>query len=493
MNITDPLIQFAEQQPDKPAIIAGERSISYREFDRLVGQTANHLVNLGVQPGDRVGLCLKDNPQHIICFFAVARMGAIAFAIDWRAAASEKETRAGSFGASLVLVEARAASVAETRTVNLDTDWEQAIAAAEPLTSYPQDPNAPATIHNSSGTTGSPRGVVITHKQVSERTRLYQIHLRMSDPHQYFSVLPLCFSGGSDFYVGHLMTGNTVILYPPLFSAREYVEEVNRCGATFAALVPTALRWLLDLPDQDAPLLPSVTSLISLGAPLFAEEKLAVRSKISPNLYDAYGSSATGTIACLGPSEIEAKAESVGRPVSTVVLEIVDDDDKPLGPGAMGRVRVRGSSTASKYFGDVVSFADNEGFHDDWFYTGELAETDEDGYVHVKGRIKSVIIRGGANIYPEEVEEVLCTHPEVAEAAVVGRPSREFGETVAAFVVADESLDPDSLISHCRDHLTGYKVPQHVIRLDKFPKTTSGKVLKSELTAMLQDEPQDGA
>jgi acyl-coenzyme A synthetase/AMP-(fatty) acid ligase len=297
-------------------------------------------------------------------------------------------------------------------------------------------------------------------------------------------VLPLHFSAGRVACLSHLMRGDGVILYPSLFTAGEFVDTVNRHGATVAFVVPTVVRQLLSIADTDKAMLPGMDVFMCVGAPIFAEEKLEAARKLTPNFYDRYGAAAIGPVAAMRPEDLSERPGSVGRSHMLVDVEVVDEDDQPLGPGETGRLRCRGPGlTMPMVDSQGVAPAAND-FRDGWHYPGELAALDELGYIYIKGRVSDVIIRGGAKIHPGEVEAILLEHANVAEAAVVGRSTSSKDEDIVAFVVARGTLSPGDLIAHCRTRLANHKVPHHVRIVTELPRNSSGKLDKRALVKL---------
>jgi acyl-CoA synthetase (AMP-forming)/AMP-acid ligase II len=488
MNICDPISQQAITLPEIPAIIDGERTVSYRDLDRLVRKTAAHLIDRGVAPSDVVGLCLKDHADHLIALLAVARMGAVVLSMDWRAKDRELANLAAVFGPALVLIEPGARELSNTANVPHDEDWRCQVGRADPEREFPRNGEMPLVINLTSGTTGTPKGIVVTHSQCLHRLTNKGFRDDQSESHRYLSVLPICYSSSRNNSLSHLTGGNTVILYSPLFTPEEYVQAVSKHRVSFAYLVPTVLRRLLALPEQDGLLLPGLRILVTAAAAIYPEEKREVVRRISPNLYESYGTAGTGSISILRPEEIAVKAESVGRLNPMSEVEIVDAEDRPLPNGTVGRIRCRGPGVAAGFYNNGGDPLDDATFRDGWCYPEDLAMMDDDGYLYLKGRASDLIIRGGVNIYPDEIEQVLLAHPDIAEAAVVGSPSREFGEEVTAFVVPRGDIAVREAMAHCRARLTAHKVPRRIIPVEALPKTAAGKVRKRELAARLMDQ-----
>ena len=486
MNIADGVARQASIRPHATAIIDGDRTISYHQLQQLVHMTAAHLLDLGAAPGDRIGLGLKDGADHVIALLAVARMGGVALPVDWCSRPEETARLSGEFSPVFVVVEAGASVHRDVPSVVLDDSWARSLAGAREDWCFPRDRNAPFLINLSSGTTGPPKGAVVTHRQILLRMSQYWVHIASNHGHRYLSAVPLSYSAGRFCCLNHLVGGSTVILYPPLFTAEEYVEAVFRYEATSVWLVPTVLRWLLQLPDRGSPLLPGLQSLLVGGGFMDGAEKREVMRRINANLHDTYATSATGLISVLPPEDIAEKADTVGRPTLLTEVDIVDEAGESVPKGVEGWVRCRGAAISTHYYAGGGGLA-VELLTDGWYHPGELGVLDDAGYLQLSGRTANLIIRGGVNINPEEIEMVLLAHPNVAEVAVVGRQSAEFGEDVVAFLVLRHHADVRDLITFCRRKLSAHKVPQEIILANALPKTVAGKVKKFELAQSLND------
>jgi acyl-CoA synthetase (AMP-forming)/AMP-acid ligase II len=485
LNLAEAVARHASSQPDRVAIIEGDRAITYRALDQLMRLNAAHLRALGIRPGDSVAICLKDTADHLIAFLAVARLGATSVPIDWRAPPVERVRVAQGFAAKIALIEPSSGALAQVPSITIDAGWYADSARHPADQEFPSEADAPLMIGLTSGTTGAVKGMLVTHCQMYSRTLPFDTIL--SDRvHRYLSASPLAFSAGRNYCLTHIIKGHTVIFHPPLFTAEEYVEAINRHEATVGFVVPTVIRWLLEMPRESGPLMPRVEVLMCGGAPLRAEEKLATLGQVTPNFYIFYGTVATGPISFLRPSEMTEHSESAGRPATSWDLAVVDEDDRPVKPGATGRLRARGPALASGSVG--VGTGDTEGFRDGWYYTGDLAAIGADGFLSLRGRATDVILRGGSNVYPDEIEAVLVEHPDVLEAAVVGRPSPQLGEEVIGFAVPRGTVDPQILIDHCRKRLTAFKVPCEIFLVPDLPRTTFGKIDRKQLRSRMNRE-----
>ncbi len=487
MNLADALAHHVRARPDRPAVIAGDRVVPYRELDGLVRRWAARLRAEGVAPGDQLGIALRDSIEHLLALYAAARLGAVALPMDWRWTEAEKAAVAGRFRAALALIEPDAAPIAGLRCLPADAGFGDGMPADLAFPEGPDCGGMPLLVSLSSGTTGRPKGPVVTHQQFLRRFWTHWIDLGLNARETYVSATPMYFGGGRTFCMSLLFSGGTVILFPPPYKPQELAAEIDRRGATSCFLVPTLLRRLLDLDAAQAAPIRRMRLLLSSGAPLHPWERRAIRDRLCAGFHEYYASTEGGGVSLLRPEEMDAHGDSVGRPVFGVEVAILDDDDRPLPPGEVGRLAYRGPGVARGFFEDPE--ADAEAFHDGWFLPGDLAAVDASGFVTLKGRRKDMIIRGGVNIYPAEIESVLLSDPAVAEAAVLGWPARDLGEEVAAFVLprpgGAAAPEPEALRALCAARLAPYKVPRAVFVIEEMPKSSAGKLLKPALAARL--------
>lgn len=482
MNLADIIAGHAAEQPDEAALVDGERIVTYGEFDRLARHGAAHLRALGVAAGDEVGLCLRDDADHVLAFFAAARLGAAVVPIDWRAPPGERARIVRALALKHVMIGPGLGAQIDRPTSVVDARWHAEAARLDAGGEFAHDPDAALMIGLTSGTTGAVKGMVVTHRQMYARTLPFDTILS-SRRHRYLSASPLAFSAGRGYCLTHLIRGHSVVLHPPLFTAEEYVEVANRSNASVGFVVPAVLRWLLDLAPAEPPLLPRLEALICAGAPTHPDEKRAALARVTPNLFEIYGTVATGPITVLTPADMAEHAESAGRPATSWSIEVVDEADRTLAAGATGRLRLRGPALASGLHSGAGA-AGSEAFRDGWYYTGDLVSLDEAGFLYFKGRASDIIVRGGSNVYPDEVEAVLAQHDAVAAAGVVGRASPKLGEEVVAFVVRRRAVDAEALIAHCRGRLAAYKSPAEIVFVEDLPRTTFGKVDRKALAAI---------
>lgn len=480
-NLADMLAVHARMRGQQIAIEQGEVALTYAQLEDAVGRRAAHLTALGLGPGDVVGVALRDTVEHVVVLYAVARLGAIVLPLDCRWLDAEKQRVAAHFGARCVLVEPGAA-FPDTRCVAVDAHWLTALAGVTPM-SPGVDGERGLVMSLSSGTTGRPKGPLLSHAGMLHRFVTHWAELGFGTQTVYVNATPLYFGGGRAFSLSTLYVGGRLVLFAPPYEPTALAQELARRGATATFLVPTLLRRLLAC--EDAPLagLRGLRTLISSGSALTPPERASIRERLCPGFLEYYSSTEGGGVSVLHPQDQAAHPASVGRPVFGVEVQIVDDDHQPLPAGEVGRIRYRGPGMAPGFFNDAA--ASEDAFRDGWFYPGDLGTLDNAGFLHLKGRLKDMIIRGGVNIYPQEIEALLLGQDGVADAAVVGWPSREFNEEVAAFVTLSRPVDEATLLAVCQRELARYKVPRQIFVVSELPRNSGGKVVKPALVATL--------
>jgi len=481
VNLADLIASHGRNRPVDPAIEQAGVVLSMADVARRMESFAAGLKARGAGPGTVVGLCLKDSADHLVMHFAVARLGAVILPMDHRWTPAEKSAAALAFGAALVLVEPGAAPVEGARCEVLDGSW--AVLGAAGLPPSPQGADQALLLSLSSGTTGRPKGAVVTHGQLYERFVNQWVTLGLNASDRFIAVTPLYFGAGRSFCMSMLAAGAVVILEPPPHPPGRLAPAINASGATACFVVPTMMRRLLGEHAGDGLLFPGLRLLVFGGSIVAGDEAARVRARLTPNLASYYATSEGGGISVLWPAEFAEHGDTVGRPTFRVEVQVVDGDDRPVPAGEVGRLRFRGPGVATAFLDE--DGREQHGPPGGWFYPGDLASLDADGFVSLRGREKEMIIRGGINVYPAEIERVLCEHPAVKEAGVVGWSAPERGEEIAAFVATTGAVDEHELLEWCAARLAPYKLPRTIRFLPELPKTNFGKVRKADLVALL--------
>lgn len=435
---------------------------------------AHALVAAGVARDDPVGVALTDRAEHLVMLLALGRVGATVIPLDPRWPAAEAQGVAHKFGARHLLCDA---DDPRDGWIGVDAAW-----FATDLPPYHDalvTLDTPFVLSLSSGTTGLPKGPRVSHGKFVARFDVYWLDLTLNGQDRFVTATPLYFGGGRGFALAMLYAGGTAVLFCPPYDPGALVDFVGRIGGTAMFLVPTLLRRLIAEPRTGLAF-PDLRVLISSGSALYPAEARAVRETLTPNLYQYYSSTEGGGCSLLTPAAFADHPDSVGLPCAGVAVEVVGSDHRRLPAGEVGRLRYRSAASADAYFMND----DPAAFHEGWFYPGDMAVFDADGFLHLRGRDKDMIIRGGVNIYPSDIETVLTALSGVAEAAVAGVPSREMGEDIVAFVAA-ASHDAAPLREACAARLARYKVPSQFVFLDELPKAANGKVDKRALVGLV--------
>jgi len=513
MNTLGFLAIPAEIVPEQEAVVSEGRRFTYAETLARVRRLASALAHLGVGRGTRVAALHTNSHRYVEAYYAAAMLGAVFIPLNYRAKRPELEHMLRASGAEVVLVGARylehldalRGGLPELRTIiGLDgpsgrfPGYEELVAAApeHPAEAEVEDDDVTILMYTS-GTTALPKGVMLTF---GDFTAYVTANVELADGTPRGAALlavPLYHIAGATNMMTTLWTGRRLVLMPQ-FEPRSWLDLVERERITHAFLVPTMLKQLLDQPDLERRDLSSLEILSYGGAamPFPVIRRAIERFPKSVGFVNAFGQTeTTSTLTLLGPedhrlegtpAEVERRTRrlgSIGRPLPDVEVRVVDENGRALGPGEVGEIWVRTPRVMKGYAG-----AGGPPLRDDgWLPTRDMGWIDEDGYLYVAGRQDDMIIRGGENIAPAEVEAVLQSHPSVEEAAVVGVPDVEWGQRVVAFVVLrpGASLSPEALTDFCRERLASFKKPEVVRFVAELPKNPMGKILRKDLRAEL--------
>ena len=488
MNISDAIYKNSIRRSDFPAIVEPDGTyLSYMEYELAVQNWAILLQKVGVKNGDIIGVNLKDTSDHLIALFAVPRSGSVILPFDWRWTDDEKRRLANFFRPKAILSEPDDTFLEVDgfwKHIAVDANWKNSLGKIDAGKQFSSSTNPNLLLALSSGTTGTPRGPMITHQQFLARFLIYFISLSFSERDRYLCATPLYFGGCRGYCMCTLFSGGTVLLYPPPYDVDSLVSFANKYSATRCFLVPTLLRRLMCIEggSSENPVFKTLELLFSTGAALHAEERAELMDRFCKHYINFYGSTDGGGCTTLGWDDPASVANSVGKPVFGAELQIIDPSNNLLPSGRIGRIRYKHPGTANCYYNDPEASAKT--FVDGWYLPGDLGWVNEDGYLFIAGRESDMIIRGGANIYPSEIEHTLMNNEKVLESAVVGIPSREFGEEIIAFIILKDEknkIDSKELVKFCQKHLAPYKIPKEFYFLKALPKSGVGKVLKKEL------------
>jgi long-chain acyl-CoA synthetase len=491
LNLAEAMVQCAEDHGDELAVRLDEIELSYAQLSRMSAQAAAMLRDQGVEPGDRVGLMLPNVPAFVVLYYGILRAGGIVVPMNVLLKRREVAYYLEDSGAKLLLTAADLREEAEAGAVEAGAEVMVLERGGLPgwLEPHPADPAMAATdpddtavILYTSGTTGPPKGAELTHHNLDcnsdSVTRSFS-HVAVGDV--VLGALPLFHSFGQTVAMNaSLRSGGTLALLPR-FEPKLALELMQDLGVTIFLGVPTMYTAILNHPEHEDYDLSSLRLCISGGQSLPVEVLHGFEQAFGCKILEGYGLSETSPVACQNRPDRERKPGSIGVPIEGSEMKICDDDGTECEDGEVGEILIKGPHVMKGYWRRPD--ATEETVRDGWLHTGDLGRRDPDGYFYVVDRKKELIIRGGYNVYPREVEEVLYEHSDVAEAAVVSVPDERLGEEVGAAVVLrpGSKASSEDLQEHVKSQLAAYKYPRRVWFLDELPKGPTGKILKREI------------
>ena len=497
--IPELLKQRVSAAPDKPFLFseADKRQFTYKEFEAAVTRTANMLAANGVQKGDVVSLLLPNSVEYVIAYFACWQRGALAGPINSLLKSQEIAYVISNSEAKALLVNSEFVPVVES--VQKDLPTLQAIIRfddeSEATRGYSSDTEAAtevdldheAIIIYTSGTTGKPKGCLLTHGNVIANARQITSWLSFTEKDRLLTIMPLFHMNAvsvttmSALYAG----GSTVV--SPKFSASRFWQIISDYEITSFGSVATMLSMLLSTYPDGIPAGLKTDQLrfaMCGSAPVPAEVMRRFEDTFNCLVIEGYGLSESTCRSTFNPPDQRRRPGSCGLPIGNE-MRVVDDEDREVPEGELGEIVLRGENILKGYYKNNA--ANDTAFRNGWFHTGDIGYRDKDGFFYIVDRKSDMIIRGGENIYPREIDEVLYQHPDVAAAAVVGVPDTLYGEEVAAVIVLKPGAktSEQQVIDYCKGRLADFKCPKTVHFMEDIPKGPTGKLLKRELAKML--------
>jgi long-chain acyl-CoA synthetase len=488
-NLAAILADSAARHPERPAVRLDGATLSYAGLDRASSRAVALLRAAGVRPGDRVGLLLPNVPAFPVLYYAVLRAGAVVVPMNPLLREREVAYHLTDSGACLLFApqgadEAlRGALTAGVPCVAVpDRGLDDLLAGHRPEPDViPREPSDTAVILYTSGTTGRPKGAELTHDNLIRNTEVTRTTLlRLTEHDVVLGALPLFHAFGQVVGLNCAVSAGACLTLLPRFDAAEALRIIERDRVTAFLGVPT-MYGAMQLAGPERGGTTSLRVCVSGGAALPVEVLHAFEEAFGCTVLEGYGLSETSPVACFNHPDRPRRPGSIGTPILGVELRVVGPDGADVPDGETGEIAVRGHNVMKGYWRNPEATA--ETVPDGWLRTGDLGVRDPDGYFRIVDRKKDLIIRGGYNVYPREIEEVLHEHPAVAEAAVIGVPHPTHGEEVAAVVALrpGASSSPDELRAFVRARVAAYKYPRLVRIVDALPKGATGKILKRDI------------
>ncbi len=490
-NLAHNLTASAQRYPDSPALRIGDAVITYAELDDATARVAGLFRDGGLGPGDRVGIMLPNVPQFAFAYYGVLRAGGVVVPMNVLLKQREVEFYLGDSGAKLIFAWHELAGEAEQGAADVGAEcivvepesFAQSLAGVEPAEQVAERAaRDTAVILYTSGTTGKPKGAELTHSNLAINADVSKALFSLDHDDVVLGALPLFHAFGQTCGLNAAVSAGSTLTLIPRFSADAALAAIERDRVTVFEGVPTMFSALLNHPERERFDVSTLRVCVSGGAALPVEVLRGFEQAFGCVILEGYGLSETSPVACFNHPDRERKPGSIGTPIEGVEMRLVDADRETVAPGETGEIAIRGHNVMRGYWNRPEATADaidSAG----WFYSGDIARVDEDGCYFIVDRKKDLIIRGGYNVYPREIEEVLYEHPAVREAAVIGVPHAELGEEVGAAVVLKpgETVTESEIRNHVKANVAAYKYPRHVWFVDDLPKGPTGKILKREI------------
>jgi len=514
LNLAVVLEHTARELPDRTALVLGDIRMSYAQVDASANQIAAALVVHGIEPGDRVALSCPNLPSFPVVYFGILKAGAVVvplnvlltdreiayhledsgarayFCFEGTDALPMVKSGLAAFGSvpgCELFVVVPADPTDDTPLDGMTTLKEFTCGRPPVFETVPTSESDTAVVLYTSGTTGRPKGAELTHSNMVHNSLLANGQFAMEAEDVHLLSLPMFHSFGQTVQLNAAFTTGATIVLLPRFTARAALEAMAREDVTFFAGVPT-MYWALLTHDAAGPLDPAgiignLRICVCGGSALPAEVLKGFEARFHVPILEGYGLSETSPIATFSRRDRPRRPGSIGLPVWGVEVKIVRPDGTECHKDEPGEICIRGHNVMKGYLNRPEATAEAIDA-DGWFRTGDVGTRDTDGYFYIVDRIKDLIIRGGFNVYPREVEEVLLTHPDISLAAVVGVPHESHGEEVKAYVIRrpGATVTEDELVAWCKGAMAGHKYPRLVEFRDRLPMTATGKILKRALT-----------
>jgi long-chain acyl-CoA synthetase len=490
MNLAGILTESATRDPDHVAVKLDETEVSYGTLDEATARLAGVLAERDFAAGQRVGVMLPNVPYFAICYYGVLRAGGVVVPMNvllkrrevafylrdsgakllfaWEGFADDARAGAGDAGAECVIV--------------APASFEQLLASADSRREIvDRDPEDTAVILYTSGTTGTPKGAELTHHNLTRNCEITRSNFGLGEDAVALGALPLFHSFGQTCALNATIASGGTLSLIPRFDPGKALEIIERDRVNLFEGVPTMYNAILQHPERDRFDTSSLALCVSGGSAMPVELLRGFEDAFGCKVLEGYGLSESSPVASFNPRDRERKPGSIGVPIRGVEMKVVDDDGHEVPRGEIGEIVIRGHNVMKGYWNKPEATA--ETLRDGWLHTGDMARIDEDGYFFIVDRKKDMIIRGGYNVYPREIEEVLYEHPDVVEAAVVGIPHDELGEEVGAAVTLKEgaTTTPQELSEFVKGQVAAYKYPRRMWLVGELPKGPTGKILKREI------------
>jgi long-chain acyl-CoA synthetase len=489
MNLATILTDSAQRDADHVALRLDDMEVSYGLLDEGSARVAALLTDRGIKPGDRVGIMLPNVPYFGVCYYGVLRAGGVIVPMNVLLKRREVAFYLSDSGAKLLFAwdddaNAGAQEAGAECIVVKPGEFEELLADFEPRREMvDRDADDTAVILYTSGTTGTPKGAELTHENLTENCKITRDMFGIGGDVVTLGALPLFHSFGQTCSMNATLAAGGTLSLIPRFDPAKALEIIERDQINLFQGVPTMYSAILHQEGRDKVDTSSLELCVSGGSAMPVELMRGFEDAFGCKILEGYGLSESSPVASFNRPDRERKPGSIGIPIEGVEMKVVDDDDNDVPQGEVGEIVIRGHNVMKGYWNKPDETGDT--LRDGWLHTGDMAKIDEDGYFFIVDRKKDLIIRGGYNVYPREIEEVLYEHPAVREAAVIGIADDKLGEEVGAAVALKDGEDASAqeLRDFVKEQVAAYKYPRRVWFVDDLPKGPTGKILKREIEA----------
>jgi long-chain acyl-CoA synthetase len=493
-NLARILTDTAERHGDRIALKLDDLEVSYDLLNEGTARFAGLLKSKGFEPGDRVGIMLPNVPYFAIAYYGTLRAGGVVVPMNVLLKGRETSFYLTDPGAKIIVAwhdfldaAQQGADEAGAEVIPVKPgEFEKLVGEAEPDHDVVDvEDDQTAVILYTSGTTGKPKGAELTHANMHANCTIAADTLgQMGEDDVLLGALPLFHSFGQTCSLNGAIYKGAMLSMIPRFDPDKALEIIKRDQVTLFQGVPTMFNGMLNAKTADEADVSSLRLCMSGGSAMPEEVMRKFEEKFGCKVLEGYGLSETSPVASFNHPDKANKPGSIGTPIEGVEMKLVDDDGKEVPEGEIGEIAIRGHNIMKGYYNreDATKEAIDE---DGWFKSGDMGKRDDDGYYFIVDRKKELIIRGGYNVYPREIEEVLYEHPAIAEAAVIGIPDDNMGEEVGAAIVLKDGEDADveTIRAFVKEQVANYKYPRKIWITDELPKGPTGKILKREIEA----------
>lgn len=512
LNLAVLLDDSAREEPERTAIISEDTTLSYAELNAAANQVANGLIQAGIQKGDTVGLSCQDVANFPLVYYGILKAGAVVMPLNVLLKAREiayhlQDADAKAYFCQEGSPELPIGEMGHTAFQEVDSCQHFFLMTNNPAAPSPYEgvqtlsmmmrnqpttfetvmtePDDTAVILYTSGTTGKPKGAELSHMNMLLNARLTDTMYERRDHDVHLISLPLFHSFGQSVQLNAGIYNRATLVLLPRFSPDAALRLMDQENVTIFAGVPTMFWAILNYAGADKYDLQKISRNLRVccsgGAAMPVEVMRAFEEKFNVKILEGYGLSETSPVATFNRMNRPGKPGSIGLPVWGISVRLVNKDDQDVGVNELGEIVIRGHNVMKGYYKRPEATADV--MRGGWFHTGDIGRCDEEGYIYIVDRVKDMIIRGGFNVYPREIEEVLMTHPAVSLAAVVGMPHERHGEEVKAYVILKEGVTVTEveLVAWSKQNMADYKYPRVIEFRESLPMTATGKILKNEL------------